>query len=61
MFFLRQLKKLNWPQAELIQVCTAMVQSILTSSVTVWYSAATKLDNQRLQCIIHSTEEIISC
>ncbi|KAF7658914.1 hypothetical protein LDENG_00005940 [Lucifuga dentata] len=40
---------------------TAIMESILTSSITVWYAAATAKDKGRLRCIIHSAERVIGC
>ncbi|KAF7647905.1 hypothetical protein LDENG_00164880, partial [Lucifuga dentata] len=39
---------------------TSIIESILTSSITVWYAAATK-DKGRLQRIIRSAEKVIGC
>ncbi|KAF7643181.1 hypothetical protein LDENG_00244000 [Lucifuga dentata] len=40
---------------------TAIIESILTSSITVWHAAATAKDTGRLQRIIHSAERVIGC
>lgn len=61
MFLLRQLKKLNLPQLVLIQLYTAITESILTLSITVWYNAPTKQDIQSLQRVIRSAEKITGC
>ncbi len=45
----------------LVHFYTAIVESILTSSITIWSAAATAKDKGRLQCIIHSTEKVIDC
>ncbi|KAF7664711.1 hypothetical protein LDENG_00167710 [Lucifuga dentata] len=39
----------------------AITESILTSSITVWYAAATAKDKGRLQHIICSAERVIGC
>lgn len=49
------------PATVLIQFYAVFMEFIFTSSITVCYSAATKLDTQRLRCIIRSTEKIIGC
>ncbi|XP_075916900.1 uncharacterized protein LOC116937546 isoform X1 [Petromyzon marinus] len=57
MYFLRQLKKFNLPKTMMVQFYTAIIESILTSSITVWYAAATAKDKSRLQRIIHTAEK----
>ncbi|KAM8867021.1 uncharacterized protein ACB058_005162 [Synchiropus picturatus] len=61
MFFLRQLRKLRLPTKLLVEFYTAIIQSILTSSITVWYNSATSRDKSRLQRIIRSAEKVIGC
>ncbi|KAK3538606.1 hypothetical protein QTP86_007674 [Hemibagrus guttatus] len=41
MYFLRQLKKFLHPVKMLVNFYTAIIESILTSSITVWFAAAT--------------------
>ncbi len=36
MYFLRQLKKFNLPQAHMTQFYSAVIESVLCSSITVW-------------------------
>uniref|UniRef100_A0AAV2LBE6 Alkylated DNA repair protein AlkB homologue 8 N-terminal domain-containing protein n=1 Tax=Knipowitschia caucasica TaxID=637954 RepID=A0AAV2LBE6_KNICA len=59
MYFLRQLRKAKLPAQMLVQFYTAIIESILTSSVTVWFAGATVRDKQRLQSIVRSAEEVI--
>ena len=40
---------------------TAINESILTSSITVWYADATAKDEIGLQCILRSAEKVIVC
>ena len=61
MFFLRQLKKFNLPKKLMVHFYTAIIESILTSSITTWYAAATAKDKGRLQRVIHSAEKVIGC
>ncbi|KAM8880951.1 uncharacterized protein ACB058_001251 [Synchiropus picturatus] len=61
MFFLRQLRKLRLPTKLLVEFYTAIIQSILTSSITVWYNSATSRDKSRLQRIVRSAEKVIGC
>ena len=43
----------------MVHFYSAIIESILTSSITVWYAAAR--DKARLQRIIHSAEKVIGC
>uniref|UniRef100_A0A3P9HQA2 Reverse transcriptase domain-containing protein n=1 Tax=Oryzias latipes TaxID=8090 RepID=A0A3P9HQA2_ORYLA len=61
MYFLRQLKKARLPAQMMVQFYTAIIESILTSSITVWYTSATTRDINRLQRIVHSAEKVIGC
>uniref|UniRef100_A0AAV2M4V1 Alkylated DNA repair protein AlkB homologue 8 N-terminal domain-containing protein n=1 Tax=Knipowitschia caucasica TaxID=637954 RepID=A0AAV2M4V1_KNICA len=58
MYFLRQLRKAKLPAQMLVQFYTAIIESILTSSITVWFAGATVRDKQRLQRIVRSAEEV---
>ena len=49
MYFLRQLRKFNLPQELLIQFYTAIVQSVLCTSIIIWFGSATKQDRNRLK------------
>src|SRR4029434_8180377 len=40
---------------------TCIIESILTSSITIWYAAATANDKGRLQRNIRSAEKVIGC
>ncbi|KAK7898229.1 hypothetical protein WMY93_019082 [Mugilogobius chulae] len=61
MYFLRQLKKAKLPAQMMEQFYTAIIESILTSSITVWYAGATVRDRHRLQRIVRSAEKVIGC
>uniref|UniRef100_A0A8C4DKS3 Reverse transcriptase domain-containing protein n=1 Tax=Dicentrarchus labrax TaxID=13489 RepID=A0A8C4DKS3_DICLA len=61
MYFLWQLKKFNLPKTMMVHFYTAILESILTSSITIWYAAATAKDKGRLQHIIRSAEKVIGC
>ena len=61
MFFLRQLKKFNLPKSMMVHFYTCIIESILTSSITIWFAAATANDKRRLQRIIRSAEKVIGC
>ncbi|KAK3530955.1 hypothetical protein QTP70_007257 [Hemibagrus guttatus] len=60
-YFLRQLKKFLLPVKMLVNFYTAIIESILTSSITVWFAAATATDKANLQRVIHSAEKVIGC
>ncbi|KAL1282557.1 hypothetical protein QQF64_001360 [Cirrhinus molitorella] len=57
--FLRQLKKFNLPQELLKQFYTAVIESVLCTSITVWFVSATKSDIRRLQRTVRTAERII--
>ncbi len=47
-YFLHQLRMFNLPQELLIQFYSAIIKSVLCTSITVWFSSATKSDLRRL-------------
>ncbi len=49
LYFIRQLRKFNLPQELLKQFYSAIIESILCTSITVWFSSATKSDLRRLR------------
>uniref|UniRef100_A0AAV2K350 Hexosyltransferase n=1 Tax=Knipowitschia caucasica TaxID=637954 RepID=A0AAV2K350_KNICA len=49
MYFLWQLMKAKLPAQMLVQFYTAIIESILTSSITVWFAGGTVRAKQRLQ------------
>ncbi len=59
LYFLRQLRKFNLPQELLIQFYSAIIESVLCTSITVWFSSATKSDLRRLRRIVRTAERII--
>ncbi|KAL0173630.1 hypothetical protein M9458_029598, partial [Cirrhinus mrigala] len=59
LYFLRQLRKFNLPQELLKQFYTAVIESVLCTSITVWFGLATKSDTRRLQRTVRTTERII--
>ncbi|KAK3551335.1 hypothetical protein QTP70_015013, partial [Hemibagrus guttatus] len=60
-YFLQQLKKFLLPVKMLVNFYTAIIKSILTSSITVWFAAATARDKAKMQHVIHSAEKVIGC
>ncbi len=59
LYFLRQLRKFNLLQELLIQFYSAIIESVLCSSITVWFGSATKTDIRRLQRTVRTAERII--
>ncbi|KAK3548206.1 hypothetical protein QTP70_005171 [Hemibagrus guttatus] len=59
LYFLRQLRKFNLPQELLIQFYSAVIESVLCTSITVWFGSATKSDIGRLQRMVRTAERII--
>ncbi len=59
LYFLRQLRKFNLPQDLLIQFYSAIIESVLCMSLTVWFSSATKSDLRRLWKVVRTAERII--
>ncbi|XP_059810120.1 uncharacterized protein LOC132383230 isoform X1 [Hypanus sabinus] len=59
MYFLRLLRKYGLPQELLLQFYTAVIESVLCTSITVWFGAATKQDRTRLQRTVRTAERII--
>ncbi len=48
LYFLHQLSTFNLPQDLLIQFYSAIIESVLCTSITVWFGSATKSDLSRL-------------
>ncbi len=59
LYYLRQLRKFNLPQDLLKQFYSAITESILCTSLTVWFSSSTKSDLKRLQRVVRTAERII--
>ncbi|KAI4882434.1 hypothetical protein NFI96_025329 [Prochilodus magdalenae] len=58
MFFLRQLKKFHLPQTLMIQFYTAIIESILTASITTWFGSSTSQERTKLQRTIRTAERM---
>ncbi len=58
-YFLRQLRKFNLPQELLKQFYSAIIESVLCTSITVWFGSATKSGIRRLQGMVRTAERII--
>ncbi len=59
LFFLRQLKKFNLPPVHMTQLYSAVIESVLCSSLTAWIGSASKSDIRRLQRTVRTAERII--
>ncbi len=59
MYFLRQLKKFNLPQVHMTQFYSAVIESVLCSSITLWFGSACKSDIRRLQRTVRTAERTI--
>ena len=59
LFFLRQLKKFNVSHSILTQFYRTAIESILTFSITVWYSSACQKDKDQLERIVRTASNII--
>lgn len=51
---------IDLPQELIIQFVTAVIESVLYTSITVWFGLATKSDISRLQWTVKMAERIIS-
>ncbi len=58
LYILHQLRKFNLPQELLKQFYSAIIESVRTS-ITVWFSSATKSDLRRLRRVVRTAERII--
>ncbi len=59
LYLLRQLRKFNLPQELMKQFYSAIIKSVLCTSITVWFSSATKSDHIRLRSVVRTAERII--
>ena len=61
LYFLRQLKKFGVGQRVLIHFYRAIIESVLTFSITVWYGNASQRDRESLDRIVRIAVKIIGC
>ncbi len=59
LYFFHQLRKFNLPQELQIQFYSAVIESVFCTSITVWFSSATKSDLRRLRRVVWTAERII--
>ncbi len=58
-YVLHQLRKFNLPQELLKQFYSAIIETVLCTSITVWFSPATKSDLKRVRRVVRTAEWII--
>ena len=59
MYFLRRLRSFRLSTAVLLKFYRAVIESVLTLSITVWYGSTTVADRRRLQRVVKTAETII--
>ena len=59
MYFLRVLKSFRVRKQIFISFYRAIIESILTNSITVWFSAAANKDIKRMNSIVRAAEKVI--
>ncbi len=59
LYFLRQLRKFNLPQELLIHFYSAIIESVLCTSITIWFSSTTKSDLRRQRRVVRTAKRII--
>lgn len=58
LFFLRQLKAFKVKMNLLLQFYTAIIESVLTSSLIVWYGSLDSHSHKKLQHIVNKSSKI---
>ena len=59
--FLRQLKKFRLNSALLHRFYSAVIESVLSFSITVWYGNTSQEDREKLDRIVKKAEKIVGC
>ncbi len=59
LYFLRQLRKFNLPQELLKHFYSAIIESVLCTSITIWFSSTTKSDLRRQRRVVRTAKRII--
>ncbi len=59
LYFLRRLRKFGISPKILNNFYSCVVESVLTSCITVWYGSTTVRDRKRLQRVVKTAEKII--
>ena len=61
LFFLRRLRSFRVSQGLLVKFYRAVVESVLTLSIAVWYGNTTVDDRRRLNRVVNTASAIIGC
>ena len=59
LYFLRRLRKFGMTPKILSNFYSCIIESILTSCITVWYDSTSTMDRKRLQRVAKTAEKII--
>ena len=59
LFFLRQLRKFRLKKDIMVRFYRAVIESVLTFSITVWFDSASQQDKLHLQRIVNTASKII--
>ena len=61
LFFLRRLRSFHVSQPLLLKFYRAVIESVLTQSMIVWWGNATADDRKRISRIVRTASKIIGC
>ena len=61
LYFLRQLKKFGLNKDILVQFYRAIIESVLTFSICVWYGSITQRQKDRLERVVRAASRIVGC
>ena len=61
LYFLRTLKSFKVQQSILINFYRAIIESILTGSIIVWFGRVAQKDVKKMESIIRAAEKIVGC
>ncbi|KAK7093340.1 hypothetical protein V1264_007114 [Littorina saxatilis] len=59
LYFLRQLRKFKVSSSIMSQFYRAAVESLLTSSITVWYSSSCQFEKEKLEKVVRAASRIV--
>lgn len=59
LYFLRKLRNYGVDKPILVCFYHAIIESVLTASITVWYNSATQADINKLSSVVRSAEKVI--
>lgn len=61
LYFIRHLRKFRLSKTMMTQFYKAIIESVLTFSITTWFPVAPAKDLSKLQRVIRSAEQVIGC